>query len=371
MSEIIVPFGDLKLDYSHNKAQVDAAIAEVLASGWFILGGKLEEFEQAFARYCGAEFAVGVGSGTEALHLALLSCGVEPGDEVITVANTCVPTLSAITFAGAYPVLVDIDPKSYTMDPTKIEERISPKTKCIMPVNIYGQCADMEPICEIARRHSLKVVEDCAQAHGAKYGGRHAGAIGHSGCYSFYPSKNLGAYGDAGMVVTSDPDMAEYIRKARNYGQEKRYYHSIKGFNSRLDEMQAAILLAKLPGLDANNNRRREIAARYNFALASVNGITCPMEMAGRHHVYHLYVLQVKGRDSFQEFLKSRNVGTMIHYPVPIHRQQSYSECANQAVYLPVTDELSGQIVSLPVFPEMTDDQVEHVIESVRMWAGE
>ena len=233
MSEITVPFGNLKLNYIQNKATVDQAIAGVLERGWFVLGEMGVRFEEAFAGYCGADFGVGVGSGTEALHLALIACGVKPGDEIITVANTCVPTISAISFAGGVPVLVDIDPETYTMDPNRIEERISPKTRVILPVHLYGQCTDMDPIIEVAREHSLKVVEDCAQAHGAMYKSRKAGSIGDAGCYSFYPSKNLGAYGDAGMVVTNDPGIAEFLRMTRNYGEKKRYHHAVKGFNSR------------------------------------------------------------------------------------------------------------------------------------------
>lgn len=369
MSEVSVPFGNLKLNYLQNKTAIDQAIVEVLERGWFILGEAGRQFEEAFAGYCGASFGIGVGSGTEALHLALLASGVKPGDEVITVANTCVPTLSAISFAGAVPVLVDINPETYTMDPEAIEDRITSRTKVILPVHLYGQCADMDPICAIAHRHGLKVVEDCAQAHGARYLGRVAGTMGEAGCYSFYPSKNLGAYGDAGMVVTQSEDIRDIVKMARNYGEKRRYYHSIKGFNSRMDEMQAAILLARLPHLDEANERRRYIASRYNEAFEDLHILSRPLEAANRHHVYHLYVVQVPHRDDFQDHLRKKGVGTLIHYPIPIHRQESYAECRGQGIYLMRTDEQAEKIASLPLYPEMTDEQVDRVISAVVEWA--
>ena len=260
-----VRFGDLGRQYRIMQSEIDQAIGEVLNSGWFILGKKVEELEKSFSRYCGVAHGIGVGSGTEALHLALVACGVKPGDEVITAANTCVPTVSAISFAGGVPVLVDPDPATYDIDPTRIEERITPRTRAILPVHLYGQCADMGPILDIARRHDLRVIEDCAQAHGAKYHGQMAGSMSDAGCYSFYPSKNLGAFGDGGMVVTSDPDIADRVRKLRNYGSGERNYHDIKGYNSRLDELQAAIILAKLPYLDQWNDRRRDNRRRLHY----------------------------------------------------------------------------------------------------------
>lgn len=366
MSEtLVVPFGNLHLDYLCEKEKIDRAIQDVLNSGWFVLGKTLEAFEAAFAEYLGIPNGIGVGSGTEAIHLALVACGIKPGDEVITVANTCVPTLSAITFARGIPVLVDIDPVTYTIDPSKIEERITPRTRFVVPVHLYGQCADMDPICEIARRYGIKVIEDCAQAHGATYKGRFAGTMGEAGCYSFYPSKNLGAYGDAGMIVCRDAGIAERVRMLRNYGQSKRYYHDIKGFNSRMDEIQAAILLAKLPDLDRNNQRRIHIAAMYTESFSGIDWLICSTVAAKRHHVFHIYVVRVPNRQAVQEYLHLQNVSTMVHYPIPIHRQTSYVECLNQATYLPVTDEQSGQIMSLPIYPQMTDEQVNHVIASL------
>ena len=368
MSEPKVLFGDMKLNYLQHKEEIDMAIQSVLESGWFILGAVMEQFEKAFAGYCGVPYGIAVGSGTEALHLALVACGLNPGDEVITVANTCVPTIAAITFAGGTPVLVDIDRDTMTMDPARIEERITARTRVILPVHLYGQCADMDAICAIAAKQGLRVIEDCAQAHGAMINGRKAGATGDCGCYSFYPSKNLGAYGDAGMVVCRDAEIAERLRKLRNYGQGKRYVHEMKGFNSRLDEMQAAILLAKLPYLDAGNNRRRRIAATYSEAFKDLEWMVTPSEAPGRHHVFHLYVACVPDRECFQEHLLRRDISTLIHYPVPIHRQPAYEECLSQEKYLPVTNEQASQLVSLPIYPELTDAQIKQVMDAVRSW---
>lgn len=359
-----IAFGNLKRQYEQLRERIDAATREVYESGWFILGQQVQGFEANFAQYCGGKYAVGVGSGTEALHLALIACGIQAGDELITVSNTCVPTLSAVSFAGAVPVFVDIDEKTFTINPALIEERITPKTKAILPVHLYGQCADMDPILEIARKHGLAVVEDCAQAHGSQYKGRMAGTIGDAGAFSFYPSKNLGAFGDGGLVLTNDETTAQTIVKLRNYGQEKRYYHSIKGFNSRLDELQAAILNAKLPYLDAWNLRRREIAMRYYEAFSAVS-ICSPLEARDRFHTYHLYVLRVPHRERFQKLLEEKAIATIIHYPIPVHLQESYAECRLQGKYLPLTEQLAGEIVSLPLYPELTDQEVDYVIKTV------
>jgi dTDP-4-amino-4,6-dideoxygalactose transaminase len=359
-----IPFGNLKRQYENLKFIIDQATQEVYDSGWFVLGNQVQNFENQFARYCGANYGVAVGSGTAALHLALVASGVQSGDEVITVANTCVPTLSAISFAGAVPVFVDIDEITYTINPSLIAERITAKTKAIIPVHLYGQCADMSPILEIAHEYHLAVIEDCAQAHGSGYKNQMAGTIGNVGCFSFYPSKNLGAFGDGGLVLTNDQDIAEKVNKLRNYGQEKRYYHSIKGFNSRLDELQAAILTAKLPYLNTWNQRRREIAQRYHQAFSSV-GIVCPFEDSERFHVYHLYVIRVPQRDHFQQLLEEEGIATIIHYPIPVHLQQSYIECQEQSWFLPVTEKLALDIVSLPLYPELTDGEVNYIIEKV------
>lgn len=359
-----IPFGNLKRQYEQLSDRIDAATHEVYSSGWFVLGQQVQRFEANFAQYCGAKFAVGVGSGTEALHLSLLACGIQPGDEVITVSNTCVPTVSAVSFAGAVPVFVDIDEKTFTIDPARIEARITPKTKAILPVHLYGQCADMDAILEIARQYELAIVEDCAQAHGSQYKGRMAGTIGDAGAFSFYPSKNLGAFGDGGLVLTNDEAIAQTVVKLRNYGQEKRYYHSIKGFNSRLDELQAAILNAKLPYLGGWNQRRREIARRYQEAFSPV-GLCCPLEAPDRFHTYHLYVMRVPQRERFQKLLEENAIATIIHYPIPVHLQESYAECRVQGEYLPLTENLASEIVSLPLYPELTEEEVDRIIQTV------
>ncbi|OGG46581.1 MAG: erythromycin biosynthesis sensory transduction protein eryC1 [Candidatus Handelsmanbacteria bacterium RIFCSPLOWO2_12_FULL_64_10] len=365
----MIPFGDLARQYRAMKGEIDRAVARVLERGWYILGEKVEQFEAAFAHSCGARHAVGVGSGVEALHLSLVACGVGPGDEVITVSNTAVPTASAVSFAGATPVLVDVDPVTYTLDPEQVEDRITPRTKAVLPVHLYGQCADMDPLLEIARRRGLYVIEDCAQAHGAVYRWRKAGTLGDAGCFSFYPSKNLGAIGDGGLITTNDAGLAERLKQLRNYGQERRYYHKIKGFNSRLDELQAAVLLAKLPHLDAWNERRRAIAQTYTEGLREAY-VVPPSEAPDRRHIYHLYVIRVNERDRFQERMQELGVQTVIHYPVPIHRQEAYSELRDQARFLTQTDQFASQIVSLPIFPELTDEEVGAVIEAVREAAG-
>lgn len=359
-----IPFGNLQRQYQQLHESLDAAIRAVCERGWFILGQEVEQFEEAFARFCGAPHAVGVGSGTEALHLALLAVGVQPGDEVITVANTCVPTISAISFAGAIPIFVDIDERTFTMSPARIAERLTSRTKAILPVHLYGQCAEMGPILEIAKAHGVAVVEDCAQAQGASYHGQMAGTMGDVGAFSFYPSKNLGAFGDAGLIVTQHAEIAQAARKLRNYGEEQRYYHSTKGFNSRLDELQAAILRAKLPHLPVWNLRRRQIAQQYSAAFARL-GMICPSEALHRVHTYHLYVVRVRQRAQFQQRLKTRGIVTLIHYPVPVHQQQAYAECRDQGGYLPVTERIAGEIVSLPLYPELYDDELDYILQNV------
>lgn len=359
-----IPFGDLKRQYLDLQEPINAATHEVYESGWFILGKQVEKFETEFAKYCNATYAVGVGSGTEALHLALLACGIQNGDEVITVANTCVPTIAAISFAGATPVFIDIDEATFTINPSLIEERITDRTRAIVPVHLYGQCADMDAILAIASKYNLKVIEDCAQAHGALYKGQMAGTMGNAGAFSFYPSKNLGALGDGGLVTTNDELLAQTVTKLRNYGQEKRYYHSIKGFNSRLDELQAAILSTKLPYLNSWNDRRRYIAKQYSEVFGSL-GINYPVEAIDRRHVYHLYVLRVNQRNRFQSILAEKGIGTMIHYPVPIHLQESYQEFSKQSRYLSVTERIVNEIVSLPLYPEITEQEIEYIINTV------
>jgi dTDP-4-amino-4,6-dideoxygalactose transaminase len=363
-----IPFGGLNRQLVQIHNEIEAAIEKILKSGWFVLGKAGEAFEQEFADYVGAKHGIGVGSGTEALHLALLAVGVKPNDEVITVANTCVPTVSAISFAGAIPVLVDSDQASYTLDPKKLEAAVTKKTRVVMPVHLYGQAADLKPILSIATQHGIRVVEDCAQAHGTEYNGKLVGTFGDVGAFSFYPSKNLGAFGDGGMVVTNNDQIAENLRMLRNYGQVKRYYHSIKGFNSRLDEIQAAILSVKLKYLDVWNKRRREIASMYNSLIQNPN-IQLPREMSYGKHVYHLYAVRTKLRDELQKFLSANGIQTLIHYPVPIHLQESYADLGKKKGSYPEAEAHGNEELSLPMFPELTDDEVKYICEIVNRFS--
>lgn len=362
-----IPFVDLKEQYTSIENEIKPAIEGVFEKGQFILGENLKKFEDEFASYCRAKYGIGVGSGTEALHLALIVCGVEPGDEVITVPNTAVPTASAISFANAKPVFVDIDPKTFTMDPSRLEEKITPRTKVIMPVHLYGQMADMDPILKIAQKYDLKVIEDACQAHGAEYRDRKAGSMGGLGCFSFYPTKNLGAYGDGGMIITNDEKMAEKLRMLRNYGEVKKYHHRIKGFNSRLDELQAAILRVKLKYLSTWNEARRKNAKLYDELLTN-DKITKPVEADYAKHIYHLYVIRSKQRDEVQKFLASAGVGTLIHYPIPIHLQEAYKNLGLKRGALPIAEECADEILSLPMFPELKEVQIERVCEVINQF---
>jgi dTDP-4-amino-4,6-dideoxygalactose transaminase len=359
-----VPFGDLRRQYVAMRQEIDEAVQRVFERGWFILGIEGENFEREFADYLGVKRAVGVGSGTEAIHLALRAVGVEAGDEVITVPNTCVPTVSGIWAAGAVPVLVDVKEESFTLDPDKLEAVITPKTKAILPVHLYGQAADLDSIIEIARRHNLKVIEDAAQAHGATYKNRKLGAIADAAAFSFYPSKNLGANGDGGAVTTNDEEIAERVIRLRNYGQEKRYYHKTKGTNSRLDEVQAAILREKLKYLNAWNERRREIANIYDEGLTN-SLLQKPVQVDYGRHNYHLYVIRCERRDELQRFLNEKGISTLIHYPVPIHLQEAYGDLNKRQGDYPVAELIAGQILSLPIFPELTYDEARYVIDCI------
>lgn len=359
-----IPFGDLKRHYQTYKTEIDAAVARVLESGWFILGRELEAFEQAFAEYLGVPYAVGVGSGTEALHLALVASGVEPGDEVITVPNTAVPTISAISFANAVPVFVDVDRHSYCINTEMIEEKISERTRAIIPVHLYGNVCVMDKILQIAERHEIAVIEDACQAHGAAHRGRKAGTFGDYGCFSFYPSKNLGAFGDGGIVVSADKQNAEKIRLLRNYGQSKRYYHEIEGFNSRLDEIQSAILSVQLPYLDGWNQRRREIAGIYCEQIHN-DGVVLPSQQKDSHHIFHLFVIRCTDRDRLRSYLQDNGVGTQIHYPIPCHLQSAYKQLGLGPGTCPVAERYAVEILSLPIFPEMTDEEVRCVSDKI------
>jgi len=364
----MIPIFDAKRQYQAIKREIDEAIKRTIDSGWFILGENLRNFEKAFADYLGAKFAVGVGSGTEALHLALVAAGVKAGDEVITVANTAVPTISAISFANAKPVFVEIDPDFYTMDPQHIESKITEKTKAIIPVHLYGQSADMDPILAVAKKHGLKVIEDACQAHGTEYKGKKAGALGDFGCFSFYPSKNLGGYGDGGICVTNNADYAEKILLLRNYGQKERYHHNIEGFNSRLDEIQAAVLSVKLRHLDAWNSKRRELAKTYDKLLGGTS-VSIPGKAEYSEHIFHLYVIRSKNRDDLQKHLKDKGISTNIHYPIPVHLQEAYKHLGIKRGDLPVTEKCAQEILSLPLFPELRDKEIEAVAEAIKSFS--
>ena len=356
-----------KANYLAHKEEIDAAIAHVLDSGWYILGQEVTAFEKEFAAYIGVRFAIGVGSGTEALHLALRACGIGAGDEVITVSHTAVATVAAIELCGAIPVLVDIDLDTYTINPNQIESAITQRTKAIIPVHLYGHPADIESIVNVARHYELRVIEDCAQSHGAVYKGRKTGTWGDIAAFSFYPTKNLGAIGDGGMVVTSDPELAERMRLLREYGWRQRYISDLPGLNSRLDELQAAILRVKLRYLDEKNRRRQALAEIYDQSL-SVTHLTLPMCIPGTSHVYHQYVVRSEHRDSLREFLREKGIGTLIHYPVPIHRQPTYQgrlRCAGSMVN---TERAAGEILSLPMYPELPSGQARQVAETIVSW---
>ena len=364
-----VPFLDLSRQIAAIRDELDVTIARVLDGGWFVLGPPLEAFERDFAAYCGAREAVGVASGTDAITIALQAVGVEPGDEVVTAANTCVPTVAAIEAAGGTPVLADVDPRTHTLDPDRLEEAFTERTRAIVPVHLYGQCADMAPIVEIARARGLKVVEDAAQAVGASYRGRRTGTLGDVAAFSFYPTKNLGALGDGGAVVTDDPEVGEQARLLRVYGERERYRSLRSGWNSRLDTLQAAILGTKLAHLDAWTERRRDLASHYVGALADT-GVGVPVAGDGREHVYHLFVVTVNERDAFRATLEQAGVQTLVHYPRPIHRQPAYERLAPADGRLYECDKLADRVVSLPLFPELEDAEVEAVVEAVRVAAG-
>jgi dTDP-4-amino-4,6-dideoxygalactose transaminase len=360
-----IEFNDLKPQHRELRAEIDAAMARVIDDGWFVLGKQGEAFEKEFADFCGAAHCVGVGSGTEAIHLALLAAGVQPGDDVATVSLTAVPTASAITFAGARPVFVEVDGRTFTMDPNRLEDAITPRTRAILPVHLYGQAADMDPILEIGSRRGIPVIEDACQAHGTEYRGRRTGALGSMAAFSFYPTKNLGAIGDGGAVTTDDPELADRLRLLRNYGQRKRYYHESKGFNSRLDELQAAILRVKLPYLNRWNDARRARAAIYSSLLREV---TVPLEAEYGRHVYHLYVIRSRRRDELQSHLAERGIGSLIHYPVPVHLQEAYLDLGIPAGSLPVTEQCAREILSLPLYPELPDEQIAEVAQAINLF---
>ncbi len=360
-----VPFLDLKRQYASIKEELDQAVFGVLSHTKFIMGPEVKEFEEKVAQYCGTKSAVGVASGTDALLLSMRACGVGPGDEVITSGFTFFATAGVITRLGATPVYADIDPDTYNIDPQQIERKITDKTKVIMPVHLYGQCADMDPIIQIANKHDVKVVEDAAQAIGAKYKGKKAGSLGHFGCFSFFPSKNLGAAGDGGMIVTSDPKMDELLRMLRVHGAKPKYYHSIVGYNSRLDTLQAAILAVKLKHLDRWTEKRRGHAEVYSQAFADSDIVT-PKEEEFNYHIFHQYTIAVKNRDKLRDILKEKGIGHDVYYPVPLHLQECYKHLGYKEGDLPVTEQKAGEVLSIPIYPELTAEEQNFVIQTVK-----
>jgi len=361
----VIPFVDLKSQYKSLKPEIDAAIGNVLENASFVLGPSVAAFEKAFATYTQTSDAIGVNTGTSALHLALLAIGVGPGDEVITVPNTFVATVAAIHYTGARPVYVDMEPASFNMDPSRIEAAITPKTKAILPVHLYGQAADMDPILEIAKRRDLKVIEDACQAHGAEYKGKRVGSIGDIGAFSFYPGKNLGAYGEGGAVVTNNADFAKTIRLLRDWGAPQKYHHELKGYNYRLEGVQGAVLGVKLPHLDKWNGARAAHGAAYNEALKG-SSVKTPETMPYAKHVFHVYAIRSQQRDKLQSFLHERGIQSGIHYPIPCHLQKAYADPAYPAGSFPHSEAAAREILSLPMFPELTNEQIQTVSAAIK-----
>jgi dTDP-4-amino-4,6-dideoxygalactose transaminase len=362
-----VPLVDLKAQYNSIKNQIDGAILKVLSEGQFILGPEVKALETEVAAFCGTRYAVGVASGTDALHLALLACGIKSGDEVITTPFTFVATTEVITHCGATPVFSDIAPGSFNIDPAGIERRLTEKTKAILPVHLYGQPAEMEPILKIARKHNLKVIEDCAQALGAGYGGRKVGSLGDAGCLSFFPSKLLGAYGDGGMVVTDNPEIAEKVEMLRNHGSHQKYYHLVPGFNSRLDEIQAAVLRVKLKYLSDWTMKRREKAARYTELLSKIEGIAAPLEAPRTLHAFNYYTIRVKsGRDELQKSLDTKGVATAVYYPLSLHLQEVYRHLKYKSGDMPESERAEREVLSLPLYPELEDAQIREIVDIIK-----
>jgi dTDP-4-amino-4,6-dideoxygalactose transaminase len=361
----MIPFLDLRAVNAVHEAELKKAFERVLASGWFILGKEVENFERAFATYCEVDHAVGVSNGLDALHLILRGYGIGEGDEVLVPSNTYIATWLAATYAGATPVPVEPDDLTFNIDPARMEAAITPRTRAIIAVHLYGQPCDMDPILEIAQRHGLKVIEDAAQSHGALYRGRKVGSLGHAAGFSFYPGKNLGALGDAGAITTNDAELAQNLRVLVNYGSRVKYQNEVQGFNCRLDELQAALLSVKLPHLDQETDRRREIAAAYTAGLKGTS-LQLPSVMDGTDAVWHLYVIRSADRDRLQKELSSRGIGTMIHYPIPPHLQAAYAELGYQAGDLTIAEQIHREVLSLPLSPTMTDSQVQEVVSALR-----
>ncbi len=361
-----IPFLDLKVQFKQIENEVLPMITEAMANGMFIGGPQVAGFETEFAQFCESPFCVGVGSGTDALRFALMAAGVGNGDEVITVSNTFIATTEAISQVGAKPVFVDIDPLTYNMDAGQIAAKVNTKTKAIIPVHLYGQPADLDPIIEIAGKSKLVVIEDACQAHGALYKNKKAGSIGFAGCFSFYPGKNLGAFGEAGAVTTASEEVAKKIRMIRDHGQAQKYFHDIEGYNGRLDAIQAGVLRIKLKRLEQWNQARRKNAAEYSRLLSDIEEIAAPKEHQDAESVYHLYVILVDKRDELQKFLSEKGVATGLHYPMPLHLQKAYTYLGYQRGALPVTEKISERLLSLPMFPELTSEQIHYVVSQIK-----
>ncbi len=361
----MIPLLDLKAQYASIKSEVDTAVLSVLASGQYTLGDEVASLEREFADYCGVRHAIAVNTGTSALHLSLLAAGVSPGDEVITVPFTFIATASAICYTGARPVFVDVEPQTLTIDPAQVEAKITSRTKAIIPVHLYGQMADMDAITTIADRYGIAVIEDACQAHGAEYKGRRAGSIGLSGCFSFYPGKNLGACGEAGMAVTNDDDQADAMRMLRDWGQSQRYHHALKGFNYRMDAIQGAILRVKLRHIEGWTEKRRAHASRYTSLLETMSDLRAPVETIGRRHVYHVYAIRSRGRDRLRQALAEQGIQSGLHYPIPVHLQPAHADLAYGEGDFPVSEAAAREVLSLPIYPEMTTLQLEMVVEAM------
>ncbi|MDW3214161.1 MAG: DegT/DnrJ/EryC1/StrS family aminotransferase [Ilumatobacteraceae bacterium] len=362
-----VPFVDLQAQYHSIKPEVDEAVLALLDSTQFVLGRDVLAFEGLFAPYAGSSHAMGTSSGTSALHLALLAAGVGAGDEVITTPHTFIASVSAIDYCRATPVFVDIDPVSFTIDPTAIEAAVTERTKAILPIHLYGQMADMDPIMDVAARHDLAVIEDAAQAHGAEYRGRRAGSIGLAGCFSFYPGKNLGAYGEGGAVTTSDDEVARTVRMLRDWGAEEKYHHVLKGFNYRLEGIQGAVLRVKMAHIENWTDARRAAATRYDEWLADVD-VAAPKQLDCRRHAYHVYAIRTDDRAGLQAHLNEVGIGNGIHYPIPVHLQVAFAELGHGRGDFPAAESAADEVLSLPMFPEITAEQQERVVDAIRTW---
>ncbi len=361
-----IPFIDLKAQYESIEDEINVAIRQVLDSCAFAGGPFVEKFEEAFAEYCRCDYCIGVGSGTEALWLSLMAYDIGPGDEVVTVPNTFVATAEAISFCGATPVFVDVDEKTLTMNTALLEEVLTPRTKAILPVHLFGQTADMKPILKIAEKHGLVVVEDACQAHGAEYEGKRAGSLGDAGCFSFYPGKNLGAYGEAGAVVTNNAETAKKIRILRDHGQPRKYHHDIVGYNARMDGIQGAVLGVKLAYLEEWNEKRREIAASYDYYLKDAENISLPEEKSYARHVYHVYAIRTPFRDELMSELSQKGISCGIHYPVPVHLTGAYRGLGYGKGSFPIGEQAAEHLLSLPMYPELGTEMVEHICLQIK-----